>query len=61
MGPLGPLMEENLRRSMLLSRGDPMIFVDHPISLGLLLVTVALLVVLVVPNVRKVREQAFVE
>ena len=34
---LGPLMEDNLRRAMRISRGDPMIFVDRPISLGLLI------------------------
>ena len=43
---LGPLMEENLRRAMRISGGDPMIFVDRPISLGLLIAS-ALLVVLV--------------
>ncbi len=58
---LGPLMEENLRRSMLLSRGDPLIFVYRPISLVLLLLAAAVLVVVVLPQVRKTREQAFQE
>jgi TctA family transporter len=40
---LGPLMEEHLRRAMLLSRGDPMIFLQRPISAGFLAVTAALL------------------
>ncbi|MCI0755579.1 tripartite tricarboxylate transporter permease [Teichococcus vastitatis] len=41
---LGPLMEEHLRRAMLLSRGDPMVFLERPISAGFLMVTTALLV-----------------
>ena len=41
---LGPLMEEHLRRALLLARGDPMVFVQRPISLGLL-VACALIVV----------------
>lgn len=40
---LGPLMEEHLRRAMLLSRGDPMVFMERPISAGFLLLTAALL------------------
>jgi putative tricarboxylic transport membrane protein len=56
---LGPLMEENLRRAMLLSRGDPTIFVQRPISAVILAMAAALLVVLVLPAVRKKREQAF--
>ena len=36
---LGPLMEENLRRSLVLSRGDPMIFIERPISAVLLAMT----------------------
>jgi TctA family transporter len=58
---LGPLMEENLRRALLLSRGDPTVFVTRPISLGLLLVAVALLLVVALPMVRRKREEAFVE
>jgi len=49
---LGPAMEENLRRSMQLSDGDLSVFVTRPISGGLLLATVALLVVFIVPAVR---------
>ena len=41
---LGPLMEENLRRAMLLSRGDPMVFLERPISATLLSVTAGILV-----------------
>ena len=40
---LGPLMEENLRRAMRISSGDPMIFLERPISLGLLIAALALL------------------
>ena len=58
---LGPLMEENLRRSLVLSRGDPMIFLQRPISLTLLICALGLLLVIVLPNVRKSREIAFQE
>ncbi|WP_133863834.1 tripartite tricarboxylate transporter permease [Azorhizobium sp. AG788] len=58
---LGPMMEENLRRAMLLSRGDPMIFLQRPISLGLLCVAALLLGTMVLPFLRKSREAAFQE
>jgi putative tricarboxylic transport membrane protein len=58
---LGPLMEENLRRAMLISRGDATVFVTHPLSLALLVVAAALLAVVVMPNVRARREEAFQE
>src|SRR5216117_3819829 len=58
---LGPLMEENLRRAMLLSRGDPLVFFQRPISLTMLLIAGLLLTVVVAPTVRKKREEAFVE
>jgi len=58
---LGPLMEENLRRAMLLSRGDPIIFVQRPISAVILAMALALLIVLVLPAIRKRREEVFVE
>jgi putative tricarboxylic transport membrane protein len=58
---LGPLMEENLRRAMLLSRGDPLVFFQRPISLAMLLVAGFLLVIVLAPAVRKKREEAFVE
>jgi putative tricarboxylic transport membrane protein len=58
---LGPLMETNLRRAMLLSQGSPDIFVERPISLALLLASAALLVMLLLPTVRKTREEAFVD
>ncbi len=60
---LGPLMEENLRRAMLLSRGDPFVFVSpsKPISLGFLVASAVLLVIVALPAIRKKREEAFVE
>ncbi len=58
---LGPLMEENFRRAMNLSRGDPMVFVERPISAVLLLMSLALLVILILPAVRAKREQVFQE
>jgi len=58
---LGPMMEENLRRALLLSRGDPTVFVTRPISLTLLVAAVALLILIALPNLRKKREEAFAE
>jgi putative tricarboxylic transport membrane protein len=58
---LGPLLEENLRRAMILSRGDPSTFVTRPISAVLLLLAAAVLVVVFLPSVRKKREEVFVE
>jgi TctA family transporter len=58
---LGPMMEENLRRALLLSRGDPAVFVTRPISASLLLIAVVLLVIVLLPQVRKKREETFVE
>src|SRR5207249_851143 len=54
---LGPMMEENLRRALLLSRGDPFVFVQRPISAGLLIAAVLLIVVIGLPNIRKKREE----
>jgi putative tricarboxylic transport membrane protein len=58
---LGPLLEENLRRAMLLSHGDPTVFVTRPISAGLLFFALFLVVVAVLPAIRKRREEVFVE
>jgi putative tricarboxylic transport membrane protein len=58
---LGPLMEENLRRAMLIARGDATVFLTRPISAGLLLVSLVLLVLAVLPMVRKRRDEVFVE
>ncbi len=58
---LGPLMEENLRRAMLLSRGDAFVFFQKPISASFLIVSIILLAIIALPNIRKKREQVFVE
>jgi TctA family transporter len=61
---IGQLLEEHLRRAMLLSRGDPMVFVDinnHPISAVLIVVSVAALVLVCLPAIGKKREEAFRE
>ena len=58
---LGPMMEENLRRAMLLSRGDPSVFVTRPISLTMLSMAAMLLLLIAAPKFRKTREVAFQE
>jgi putative tricarboxylic transport membrane protein len=58
---LGPMMEENLRRAMKLSRGDWSWFVTRPLSAALLAAAIALLVIVLLPAVKNKREQAFVE
>jgi putative tricarboxylic transport membrane protein len=58
---LGPMMEENLRRALLLSRGDWSVFVTRPLSAGLLAAGVLLLVIVLLPAVKNKREEAFVE
>ena len=58
---LGPLLEENFRRAMLLSGGDPTVFIRRPISATLLAVSAILLVVLIFPTIRRKREEALQE
>ncbi|HEY7557327.1 MAG TPA: tripartite tricarboxylate transporter permease [Candidatus Binatia bacterium] len=58
---LGPLMEENLRRAMLISRGDPMVFVRRPISATLLALAVLAMCAVLIPAFSKTREEAFKE
>jgi len=61
---LGPLMEEYLRRAMLLSRGDPTLFInpaEKPLSFSFLLTSLLLIVVIALPNIRKKRAEVFVE
>jgi putative tricarboxylic transport membrane protein len=58
---LGPMMEENLRRALLLSRGDWTAFVTRPLSAGLLLAAAAMVVIVLLPNIRRKREEAFQE
>src|SRR6516162_10185205 len=58
---LGPMMEENLRRALLISRGDPMVFLQEPISLAFLVVAAGLLAVIAAPAIRVKREEALKE
>jgi TctA family transporter len=58
---LGPLLEENLRRAMILARGDLTTFVTRPISAVLLAIAAAVLIVVFLPSVKKKREEVFVE
>jgi putative tricarboxylic transport membrane protein len=58
---LGPMMEENLRRAMLLSRGDPTTFLTRPISAAMLAAAVLLIVIIALPNIRRTRQVAFQE
>ena len=58
---LGPMMEEYLRRALLLSRGDWSVFVTRPLSAGLLAVAALLLVLVLLPAVKQTRQDAFTE
>ncbi|MEV6302886.1 tripartite tricarboxylate transporter permease [Actinoplanes sp. NPDC051861] len=58
---LGPLLEENLRRALIISRGDPLVFVERPISAALLFLTLAALAVAVFPAIRRRRQEVFTE
>ncbi|HEY6132651.1 MAG TPA: tripartite tricarboxylate transporter permease, partial [Rubrivivax sp.] len=58
---LGPMMEENLRRALLLSRGDWTTFATRPLSAGLLLAALLMIVVVMLPSIKKKRAEAFVE
>jgi TctA family transporter len=58
---LGPMMEENFRRALLLSRGDFTTFVTRPLSLSLLLAALLLLVIVALPAVKKSRKEVFEE
>ncbi len=58
---LGPMMEENLRRALLLSRGDWATFVIRPLSSGLLIAAALLIVIVTLPSIKKKRDVAFSE
>jgi putative tricarboxylic transport membrane protein len=58
---LGPMMEENLRRALLLSRGSPRIFLERPISAAFLILAAVLLILMVLPKLRRKREETFRE
>jgi putative tricarboxylic transport membrane protein len=56
---LGPLLEEHLRRAMIISRGDPMTFLERPISASLLVFAALAMVLSLLPAIRKRREEVF--
>jgi putative tricarboxylic transport membrane protein len=56
---LGPMMEENLRRALLLSRGDWSTFVTRPLSAALLGAAVVMIIIVMLPSIKNKREQAF--
>jgi putative tricarboxylic transport membrane protein len=58
---LGPMMEENLRRALLLSRGDWTAFVTRPLSAGLLIAAALMIVIVMLPAIKSKREEAFQE
>ncbi|MGF7161641.1 TctA family transporter [Rhodoligotrophos appendicifer] len=58
---LGPLLEEHMRRAMIISRGDPMVFLERPISAGLLAAALAALALTFLPSIGKKRKEVFVE
>src|SRR5207302_3109480 len=58
---LGPMMEENLRRAMMISFGDPTVLITRPISAGCLLAAAALLIAITAPALRRKREEALQE
>jgi putative tricarboxylic transport membrane protein len=58
---LGRLMEENLRRALIISRGSMETFIERPVSAGLLAVAAILLVIALLPSIRKGRDEVFTE
>ena len=54
-------MEENLRRALLISRGDPTVFFTRPISAGFMIVSALILVSMILPAIRKKKEQVLEE
>ena len=58
---LGPMMEENLRRALLLSRGDWTTFATRPLSAALLAAALLMVVIVLLPSIRAKRQEAFQE
>lgn len=58
---LGRLMEEKLRQALIISRGSFMTFIERPISAGLLVVAVIIMIVAVMPSISKKRDTVFTE
>jgi TctA family transporter len=59
--PLGPTMEENLRRALRTTKGDATVFINRPISATLLAISAIALVIVLLPALREKREEAFQE
>ncbi len=58
---LGPMLEENFKRGMLLAGGDAMTFLERPISAGLLVAAALMLAAMLLPSVKRTREVALRE
>jgi putative tricarboxylic transport membrane protein len=58
---LGPLLEQHLRRALIISHGDPTVFLTQPVSAALLIVALFALVLAVLPSIRRQREVVFQE
>jgi putative tricarboxylic transport membrane protein len=58
---LGPLLEDHLRRALIISRGDPTIFVQRPVSAVLLALALGAIAIAVLPTIRRRREVVFAE
>ncbi len=58
---LGPMLEDNLRRALVLSRGDFTVFFTRPVSLAMLLAAAALLALVLAPAIRRRRDTVFAE
>jgi putative tricarboxylic transport membrane protein len=58
---LGPMLEDHFRRAMLMSRGDPMVFLASPISAGLLITATIMLVIVLIPRIAQKRAKVFHE
>lgn len=58
---LGPMMEENFRRALLLSRGNYSTFIDRPLSASLLAVALVLVIIVALPSIKKKRQETFTE
>ncbi len=58
---LGPMLEENLRRAMIISRGDATVFFTRPLSAALMFLAVCVLALLLLPGISRKREEVFQE
>ncbi|MCZ8259859.1 MAG: tripartite tricarboxylate transporter permease, partial [Beijerinckiaceae bacterium] len=58
---LGPMLEEYLRRALVISRGSPMVFIERPVSAVLLLIGAVALATMLMPKVRRRKDEALQE